>query len=142
MSTLNQRLKNPRRSPKKKPKSPLMEGKPQKKVVCEKVGKATPKKPNSAKRSVSTAIDANGKKAFSFIPGEKHDVSKHSTLLIRGGNRVDLVGYRTIAVRGARNGDLKAVEGRKTSRSRYGTKMPGKRIKGKGKAVIKALSMG
>lgn len=140
MSTPNQRLRNPRVPPKKKAKSPMMEGKPQKKVVCDKVGKASPKKPNSAKRSVATGIDTNGKKMFSFIPGEKHDVSKHSTLLIRGGNRVDLVGYRTIAIRGARNGDLKAVEGRRTSRSRYGAKMPVKRVKGKGKAILKALA--
>jgi small subunit ribosomal protein S12 len=137
MSTPNQRLKNPRVTPKKKPKCPMMNGKPQKKVVCDKVFKNTPKKPNSAKRSVAAVIDSNSKKVFTFIPGEKHDVSKHSTLLIRGGNRVDLVGYKTIAIRGARNGDLKAVEGRKSSRSRYGAKMPAKRIKGKGKAILK-----
>jgi small subunit ribosomal protein S12 len=140
MSTKNQYLRNPRVTPKKKPKSPMMMGKPQRKVVCDKVGTGSPKKPNSAKRAVATTIDSNGKKVFVFIPGEKHDVSKHSTLLIRGGNRVDLVGYRTLAIRGARNGDLKAVSGRKSSRSRYGVKMPAKRIKGKGKAIKAALS--
>ena len=47
---------------------------------------------------------------------------EHSVVLLRGGRVKDLIGVRYTVVRGVL--DAKGVEGRRNSRSRYGTKKP------------------
>jgi small subunit ribosomal protein S12 len=82
----------------------------------------TPKKPNSALRKVARVRLSNGSEITAYIPGEGHNLQEHSVVLVRGGRVKDLPGIKYTIVRGVY--DLAGVEGRKSSRSRYGTKRP------------------
>ena len=80
----------------------------------------TPVKPNSALRKVARVRLSNGKEITAYIPGEGHNLQEHSVVLVRGGKVRDLEGIKYTIVRGKY--DLLGVEGRKSSRSIYGTK--------------------
>ncbi len=80
----------------------------------------TPRKPNSALRKVARVRLSNKQEVTAYIPGEGHDLAEHSIVLVRSGRIKDLAGVRYTIVRG--KFDTKGVVGRKTSRSRYGTK--------------------
>lgn len=95
---------------------------PFKRGVCLKVFTQTPKKPNSALRKVARVRLSNGMEVTAYIPGEGHNLQEHSVVLIRGGRVKDLPGVRYHIVRGVL--DTAGVEGRKTERSKYGTKRP------------------
>jgi small subunit ribosomal protein S12 len=90
--------------------------------VCVKVYTTTPKKPNSALRKVARVRLSNGFEVTAYIPGEGHNLQEHSVVIIKGGRAKDLPGVRYRVIRGAL--DASGVEGRKKSRSLYGTKMP------------------
>ena len=92
---------------------------PFKKGVCIRVYVMTPKKPNSAQRKVAKVRLSNGQEVIAYIPGEGHNLQEHSVVLLRGTRRRDLVGVRYAVVRGVY--DTAPVEGRKVSRSKYGT---------------------
>jgi len=80
----------------------------------------TPKKPNSALRKVARVRLTNGIEVTAYIPGEGHNLQEHSIVLIRGGRVKDLPGVRYHIVRGTL--DASGENGRKQSRSKYGTK--------------------
>ena len=120
MPTINQLVRKPRVPQKSKPKHPAMQGCPQKRGVCLQVKTMTPKKPNSALRKVARVRLSNGKEVTAYIPGEEHNLQEHSIVLVRGGRVRDLPGVRYHIVRGTL--DALGVEGRKRSRSKYGTK--------------------
>ena len=122
MPTINQLLKKKRIKQKPRDKVPALEKSPQKRGVCVKVYTTTPKKPNSALRKVARVRLSNGHEVTSYIPGEGHNLQEHSIVLIEGGRVKDLPGVRYHVVRGVL--DPAGVEGRRTSRSRYGTKKP------------------
>ena len=102
----------------KKKRTKALKGAPQKKGDCLRVFKMSPKKPNSAKRSVARVLLSNKKKTTVYIPGIGHNIQKHSTILVRGGRAQDLPGVNFRAIRG--KFDLERVFGRKKSRSKYG----------------------
>ena len=81
---------------------------------------STPKKPNSALRKVARVRLTNGIEVTCYIPGEGHNLQEHSIVLIRGGRVKDLPG-RALSHR-ARHAGRRGVDGRKQSRSKYGTK--------------------
>jgi len=122
MPTINQLTRKGRKPVKKKTKSPALMGSPQKRGVCVKVYTTTPKKPNSALRKVARVRLTNGYEVTTYIPGEGHNLQEHSIVLVRGGRVKDLPGIRYHIVRGVF--DTSGVEGRKKSRSLYGTKKP------------------
>lgn len=135
MPTINQLTKNKRKKSKKKKKVPVLErgfnelknrptlyNSPFKRGVCIRVTTVTPTKPNSALRKVARVRLTNGAEVTAYIPGEGHNLQEHSVVLIRGGRVKDLPGVRYTIVRGVL--DTAGVEGRKTSRSRYGAKRP------------------
>lgn len=62
----------------------------------------------------------NGYEVTVYIPGEGHNLSEHSQVLVRGGRVKDLPGVRYHIIRGTL--DAKGVEARKKSRSKYGAK--------------------
>ncbi len=99
---------------------PVAYNSPFKRGICTKVFTVTPKKPNSALRKVARVKLSNGKEVSAYIPGEGHNLQEHSIVLIRGGRVKDLPGVRYHIVRG--HLDTEGVKGRKTSRSKYGTK--------------------
>ena len=120
MPTINQLVRNPRKSAVVKSKSPALEDCPQRRGVCTRVYTTTPKKPNSALRKVAKVRLTNGFEVISYIGGEGHNLQEHSVVLIRGGRVKDLPGVRYHIVRGAL--DLQGVNNRKRGRSKYGTK--------------------
>ena len=122
MPTINQLIRKGRKKTKKKSKSPMLEGCPQKRGVCVQVKTMTPKKPNSALRKVARVRLSNGKEITAYIPGERHTLQEHSVVLVRGGRVRDLPGVRYHIIRGTL--DATGVEGRRQSRSKYGTPKP------------------
>jgi small subunit ribosomal protein S12 len=102
---------------------------PQKRGVVTLVKTMTPKKPNSALRKVARVKLSNKMEVTAYIQGVGHSLSEHGIVLIRGGRVRDLPGVKYHAVRG--KFDLQGVQGRKSSRSIYGTK----RDKGGAKAA-------
>ena len=120
MPTINQLVRRRRKQKRKFTKAPVLDRCPQKQGVCLQVRTMTPKKPNSALRKITRVRLSNGKEVTVYIPGEGHNLQEHSIVLVRGGRVRDLPGVRYQVVRGAL--DTLGVEGRKQSRSRYGTK--------------------
>jgi small subunit ribosomal protein S12 len=94
---------------------------PQKRGVVTLVKTMTPKKPNSALRKVARVKLSNKMEVTAYIQGVGHSLSEHGIVLVRGGRVRDLPGVKYHLVRG--KFDLLGVDGRKTSRSIYGTKL-------------------
>ncbi len=96
---------------------------PQKRGVVTLVKTMTPKKPNSALRKVARVKLSNRVEVTAYIQGVGHSLSEHGIVLVRGGRVKDLPGVKYHIVRG--KFDLQGVEGRKSSRSKYGVKKSG-----------------
>jgi len=137
MPTINQLVRNKRKSKTKKSKSPVLgvrlnsltkkttkTSSPQKRGVCTRVGTKTPKKPNSALRKYARVRLSNGKEVDTYIPGIGHNLQEHSVVLIRGGRVKDLIGVRYHIIRGTL--DTAGVKDRMQGRSKYGAKRPKK----------------
>lgn len=122
MPTINQLSQVGRTSLKAKTKSGALKRCPQVRGVCVRVFTTTPKKPNSALRKVARVKLSNGNEITAYIGGEGHNLQEHSVVLVRGGRVKDLPGVKYHIVRGAL--DSAGVEGRRKSRSLYGTKRP------------------
>ena len=133
MPTINQLVRNNRKSKTKKSKSPVLNVRlnsltkktrelpsPQKRGVCTRVGVTTPKKPNSALRKYARVRLSNGMEVTCYIPGIGHNLQEHSVVLIRGGRVKDLIGVRYHIIRGTL--DTAGVQNRKQGRSKYGAK--------------------
>ncbi len=137
MPTINQLVRKGRKPLKAKSASPALQrrvnliknktlfiptGAPFMRGVCLKVYTSTPKKPNSALRKIAKVKLTNGMEVLAYIPGIGHNLQEHSVVMIRGGRVKDLPGVRYHIVRGKL--DTLGVDGRKRSRSKYGTKRP------------------
>ena len=120
MPTLNQLIREGRKSKVVKKDTPALQACPQRRGVCVRVYTSTPKKPNSALRKVARVRLTNGIEVTSYIPGIGHNLQEHSVVLIRGGRVKDLPGVRYHVVRGAL--DTLGVSERKKGRSKYGAK--------------------
>lgn len=93
---------------------------PLKRGVCTVVRTMTPKKPNSALRKVARVRLSNKMEVTAYIQGIGHNLAEHSIVLVRGGRVKDLPGVKYHIVRG--KFDTAGVEGRTSSRSKYGAK--------------------
>lgn len=135
MPTIHQLVRKGRKKPKKKVKARALKygfnnlknkkveyPSPFKRGVCIKVFTMTPKKPHSALRKVARVRLSNGQEVTAYIPGEGHNLQEHSVVLVKGARIKDLPGVNYKVIRGVL--DAEGVEGRKNSRSRYGTKKP------------------
>ncbi len=135
MPTINQLVRKGRKKSKKKVKSLALhttldtlhrkkketkKGSPFKQGVCIKVTTTTPRKPNSALRKIARVRLSNGMEVTAYIPGMGHNLQEHSIVLLKGTAPKDLASVRYRIVRGVY--DAQGVEGRKQSRSKYGTK--------------------
>ncbi len=120
--TLNQLVRKGRKKNVKRKATPALRRNPQKRGVCTRVYTTTPKKPNSALRKVARVRLVNGIEVTAYIPGEGHNLQEHSIVLLEGGRVKDLPGVRYHIIRGVL--DTAGVDGRRTSRSRYGAKRP------------------
>jgi small subunit ribosomal protein S12 len=122
MPTINQLIRAGRQRKTEKSKSLALQECPQKRGVCVRVLTQTPRKPNSALRKVARVRLSNGIEVWAYIPGIGHNLQEHSVVLVRGGKVKDLPGVRYHIVRGAK--DALGVDGRRRSRSKYGSKKP------------------
>ena len=135
MPTINQLIRNGRKSKKTKSKAPALlytfnsnkqrrvrqqKGAPQKRGVCTIVRTMTPKKPNSALRKIARVRLTNQMEVTAYIPGEGHQLQEHSVVMVRGGRVKDLPGVRYHIVRGTL--DSTGVTDRGQGRSKYGSK--------------------
>jgi len=138
MPTINQLVKRNRKQKTKKSqamalktnlntikrKKTFVDG-PFKRGVCTVVRTMTPKKPNSALRKIARVKLSNGMEVTAYIPGIGHQLAEHSIVLVRGGRVKDLPGVKYHIVRTVY--DSTGVEGRKVSRSKYGTRRESKK---------------
>ncbi|WP_342256778.1 30S ribosomal protein S12 [Spiroplasma endosymbiont of Poecilobothrus nobilitatus] len=135
MPTINQLVRKPRKDKVWKTKAPALNRglnslqkkptnvtAPQRRGVCTRVGKMSPKKPNSALRSYTRVRLTNKLEVTAYIPGEGHNLQEHSVVLIHGGRVKDLPGVRYHIIRGTL--DTAGVNNRQQGRSLYGTKRP------------------
>ncbi|MCS6956647.1 MAG: 30S ribosomal protein S12 [Patescibacteria group bacterium] len=135
MPTINQLVRKKRQKRIKKSKSVALKqnfnslkrkyvknNNPFKRGVCTIVRTMTPKKPNSALRKVARVRLSNKMEVTAYIQGIGHNLAEHSIVLVRGGRVKDLPGVKYHIVRGKY--DTAGVENRKSSRSKYGTKLP------------------
>jgi small subunit ribosomal protein S12 len=133
MVTITQYLKGARQRRRRKKKCPKLKGCPQKKGVCTKINNMhKPKKPNSAKRKTLTvAITWRNRRkkqrkkvihAMCCIPGQGHNITVNSDLLIRGGRKPDLPGVKYHVFRNKLDFHGKEKIERKRKRSKYGLK--------------------
>ena len=122
MPTFSQLVRYGRKPRRARAKTVALEKCPQRRGVCLQVKTDTPKKPNSALRKLARVRLTNGYEVTAIIPGEGHNLQEHSIVLIRGGRVRDMPGVKFHVVRGTL--DTSGVEGRRKSRSRYGTKRP------------------
>jgi small subunit ribosomal protein S12 len=100
---------------------PALQKCPQKKGVCIKLVRRTPKKPNSALRKLALLRLSNRRRIYAYLSGEgKHSLQEHSVVLVRGGRVKDLPGIKYKMIRGV--ADFQGLAGRKNARSKYGTK--------------------
>ena len=120
MPTINQLVKQGRKTQTTKSTVPALDANPQKRGVCLSVTTTTPKKPNSALRKICRVKLSNGQEGTVYIPGEGHNLQEHSVVLIRGGRVRDLPGVRYHVIRGTL--DASGVAKRKQARSKYGAK--------------------
>ncbi len=134
MPTISQLVRKGRQEKQKKTKAPALkvcwnaikrkshnlDGAPQRRGVCTRVWALNPKKPNSALRKVARVRLFNREELTAYIPGEGHNISEHSVVLVRGGRVKDLNSVKYHIVRGVY--DAAGVDGRKRGRSKYGTR--------------------
>ena len=134
MPTINQLIKQKRKKRIKKSRAMALKtsfnslerryvqtNSPMKRGVCTVVRTMTPKKPNSALRKVARVRLSNKTEVTAYIQGIGHNLAEHSIVLVRGGRVKDLPGVKYHIVRG--KFDTAGVVDRKTSRSKYGTKL-------------------
>ena len=136
MPTINQLVRKGRKSKSKKIRATalrrsynakdrryLTSFNPQKRGVVTLVKTMTPKKPNSALRKIARVRLSNRTEVTAYIQGIGHDLAEHGIVMVRGGRVKDLPGVKYHLVRGKL--DLAGVQGRKSSRSKYGAKKSG-----------------
>jgi small subunit ribosomal protein S12 len=136
MPTISQLVRKGRKRPAKKTKKAALrrwfnakdrvfgeQPSPAKRGVVLQVRTMTPRKPNSALRKVARVRLSNKQEITAHIPGEGHELAEHSIVMVRGGTVKDLPGIKYKVIRSRY--DTRGVVGRKTSRSRYGTKKGG-----------------
>jgi len=103
-----------------------LEGNPQKRGLCRKNFKLTPKKPCSARRYVCRILLCNRQKIFCHVPGEcfgRVIIPLYKEVLIRSGRPNDLPGVRYRLIRGGfinKSTHILPVPTRRSCPSKYG----------------------
>ena len=120
MACKSQIVKKCRKKKLHKTRTAALKNCPQLRGVCLNVRTVNPKKPNSALRKISKVRLSTGREIIVGIPGEGHNLNKHSVVLIRGGRSRDVPGLRYKVIRGKL--DCNSVDSRGTKRSKYGCK--------------------
>ena len=122
MVTKNQLINNCRKKKKTRYFKPALKNAPQRKGVCVRIYTTSPKKPNSAVRKVCRVRLSDSTIVTAAIPGQGHNLQKHSVVLLRGGRIRDVPGVRYKLIRGKYDLDINETIFRKNARSKYGIK--------------------
>ena len=122
MPTINQLIRHGRKLKRRTQRTRALTQYPQKQGVCLHVSTRTPKKPNSALHKIAKVRLTNRNEIIAYIPGEGHNLQKHSMVMVRGGRAKDLLGVKYHCIRGIK--DLQGIPGRRRGRSKYCTKKP------------------
>lgn len=123
MSTIKQLVKSKRQDKSRRSRSPSLRQTPHKRGLVYKTYIEKPKKPNSAMRKCCKVyLTTKLYYARAYIRGEGHSIQQHASILVEGGRVPDLSGMRLKVIRG--KDDASPVKQRKTSRSKYGVKVP------------------
>lgn len=121
ISQLGKRQKSRLNNPKRKNRSSLLIGRPQRRGVCYKVTMMKPKKPNSANRKIAKLrLLRSRRRLTAYIPGMGHELREYSQVLIRGGRVPDLPGVQYHLIRGKYDFSWKERFTRIHGRSKYG----------------------
>jgi len=124
LPTVGQLTKKPRFQKKRPPKSRWLEWAPHRKGVIYRIAVMSPRKPNSARRTIAKVrLSFSDKCIFAKIPGiGEHKLQAHSEVFVRGHGPKDSPGVNYHLVRGLC--DFVALEafGRRSARSKYGLK--------------------
>jgi len=99
-------------------------GAPHRKGIIYKITTITPRKPNSAKRTIAKIrLNFNGKRIFAKIPGiGEHFLQIHSQVFLRGHGPKDSPGINYQLIRGKEDFTREEKFGRKNRRSKFGVK--------------------
>lgn len=123
MSTLNQIYRINRKRIKHKKMTFFLGKNPQKKGICVRVYTTKPKKPHSAIRKIAKIFIPSRKiHKLVAIPGQTHNLSAHSVVLIRGGRVRDIPGIHAKIYRNQYDFIKSEPFVRRRRRSKYGYK--------------------
>lgn len=105
-------------------RSKAFAGAPQRKGIIYKITTMSPRKPNSARRTIAKArLIFNDKKVFAKIPGlGEHRLQNHALVLLRGHGPKDSPGVNYHLIRGLLDFYMGETYGRKHRRSKFGAK--------------------
>lgn len=99
-------------------------GGPQRKGIVYKITTVSPRKPNSARRTIAKVrLVFNKRRVFAKIPGiGDHRLQNHSLVMVRGHGPKDTPGINYHLIRGLCDFTLTEPFGRKNRRSKFGLK--------------------
>ena len=121
MSTLNQLVKVPRKKIVKNNSKKFLYKCPQKRAVCIKVYTTKPKKPHSAIRKIAKVyILSKRRHVLAYIPGQGHNLTAHSLVMLRGGRVRDIPGMHCKILRNKLDFTFQEALRRTRRRSKYG----------------------
>jgi small subunit ribosomal protein S12 len=122
--TNNQLCFNPRKSRMNLQKAKHFCFAPQRKGVIYKIATMSPRKPNSARRTIAKVrLLFNNKRIFAKIPGiGEHYLQPHSIVLVRGHGPKDSPGINYHLIRGTCDFIREESFGRRKRRSKFGVK--------------------
>jgi small subunit ribosomal protein S12 len=123
MITLNQLARKKRLRVKRKKMVDFLKKSPQKKGICVRVYTTKPKKPHSGIRKIAKVFIPSLKiNRIVAIPGQTHNLSAHSVVLIRGGRVRDIPGVHSKIYRNQYDFVKNEPFERRRRRSKYGYK--------------------
>lgn len=103
-------------------RTPALQKRPQVKGIVTRVTTMSPKKPNSANRTIAKVSLTNGLRVTARVPGVGYICSKYNRVLVTGGRANDLPGVGYTLIRGVF--DFAPVISKKKRRSVYGVSRP------------------
>ena len=123
MATLNQLNRKPRVKSKNYCRTKFLRRNPQKRGICVRVYTTKPKKPHSAIRKIAKVyIPSVRRYTLAYIPGQGHNLSVHSNVLLKGGRVRDIPGMHCKIMRNKLDFTGAEVFERHHRRSKYGLK--------------------
>jgi small subunit ribosomal protein S12 len=124
MATLNQILKKKKIKKKNYSLTKFLGKNPQKKGICVRVYTTKPKKPHSAIRKIAKLyLPSRKRHVLAYIPGQSHNLSAHSVVLIRGGRVRDIPGMHAKMYRNKYDFVCAEPFVRRRKRSKYGVSL-------------------